>query len=52
MSYLKLGGGVMDGVVKEAAKDAEKSSLEEQRHGVMIERNAMQQLRCTVVRVR
>ena len=52
MSYLKLGGGVMDGVVKEASKDAEKSSLEEQRHGVMIERNAMQQLRCTVVRVR
>ena len=43
---------MVDRVVKEASKDAEQSGLVEQRHRVVIERNAMQQLRGAVVRVR
>ena len=49
--YLKLRCRVIDGVVKEAGKDAEQPCLVQQRHHVVIKRNAMQQLCCTVVRV-
>jgi len=49
--YLILSGRTIDGVVEEASKDAEKSSLEEQCHHVVIKRNAMQQLGGAVVRV-
>jgi len=49
--HLELSGAAVDGVGQQTSEDTEESSLKEQRDGVMIKRNTMQQLHGAVVGV-